>query len=171
MKIVLIIALLLLIPGCSNKQDASQSVSKKPSNKPPTEETSPVNTKKESSPILISTPPIFASVFKSFKLAGSATAHEGELRWQILGPNEKLLLSGPIKVTCGAPCRGKFNTAVDVRKVPAGQYELHVFQPPVSDDDPLRVNDTITPITITTGPVDNFPPADAPPPGGAPATS
>jgi hypothetical protein len=43
-----------------------------------------------------------------------------------------------------------------------------VWAPPVADDDPPRVHDTMVPITVTAEPVAGSPDADATPPGGVP---
>ncbi|MCB0880217.1 MAG: Gmad2 immunoglobulin-like domain-containing protein [Thermoleophilia bacterium] len=121
-------------------------------------------------PIVVESPKPFASVYRSFTLSGTAVANEGTLRWQILDASGKPLAQGTITASCGGPCRGDFSTKVNVAKVTPGSWELHVFEPPTADDDPARRNDTIVPITITTGPIDSSDPAaDAPPPGGVPA--
>lgn len=121
-------------------------------------------------PIMVESPKPFASVYRSFTLSGTAVANEGTLRWQILDASGKPLAQGTITASCGGPCRGDFSTKVNVAKVTPGSWELHVFEPPTADDDPARRNDTIVPITITTGPIDSSDPAaDAPPPGGVPA--
>lgn len=118
-------------------------------------------------PIEVIAPPTFSSVHRSFVLRGTAQVHEGELRWAILDADLEALASGRMMASCGAPCRGKFSTRVDVSKVPVGSWELHVFAPPVADSDPPRVHDVILPITVVANPVDQ-PAADAPPPGGVP---
>lgn len=119
-------------------------------------------------PIEVIAPPTFSSVHRSFVLRGTAQVHEGELRWAILDADLEALASGRMMASCGAPCRGKFSTRVDVSKVPVGSWELHVFAPPVADGDPPRVHDVILPITVAANPVDQ-PAADAPPPGGVPS--
>lgn len=119
-------------------------------------------------PIQVETPKTFASVHESFELSGTAVAHEGELRWAILDAALRPMASGSMTASCGAPCRGDFSTTVKLAKVPVGSWEMRVFQPPVADDDPERVNDTIIPITVTAHPVGDQPAADAPPPGGVP---
>lgn len=118
-------------------------------------------------PIQVVAPATFTSVHRSFVLRGTAQVVEGELRWAILDASLEPLASGRMTASCGAPCRGGFSTRVDVSKVPVGSWELHVFAPPVADDDPPRVHDVIIPITVVAKPVDQ-PPADAPPPGGVP---
>lgn len=119
-------------------------------------------------PIQVLAPPTFSSVHRSFVLRGTAQVHEGELRWSILDADLEPLATGRMTATCGAPCRGGFSTRVDVSKVPVGSWELHVYAPPVADDDPPRMHDVILPITVVAKPVDQ-PAADAPPPGGVPA--
>lgn len=118
-------------------------------------------------PIQVLAPPAFSSVHRSFVLRGTAQVIEGELRWSILDAALEPLASGRMAASCGAPCRGEFSTRVDIRRVPLGSWELHVFAPPVGDDDPPRVHDVILPITVVAKPVDQ-PAADAPPPGGVP---
>lgn len=134
----------------------------------PTDDAAPPDGRPET-PIMIESPATFASVHGSFELAGTAIAHEGELRWEILDEHLKPMASGPIEVSCGAPCRGNFSTTIKLDEVPVGSWELHVFQPPIADEDEPRVNDTILPITVTPKPVDDQPAADAPPPGGVPS--
>jgi hypothetical protein len=96
---------------------------------------------------------------------------EGAVAWQILDASDEPLASGTAQASCGAPCRGRFSTRIDVSKVEPGSWELHVFQPPVSGKEPPRLHDFIVPITITTGPIDpDDPGPDAPPPGGAPTS-
>lgn len=119
-------------------------------------------------PITITSPKPFASVHGTLRLTGTTLAHEGDLRWAILDASLEPMRSGSMTASCGAPCRGRFATTIPLASVPVGSWELHVWQPPVADEDPERVHDTMVPITITEFPVDDQPAVDAPPPGGAP---
>lgn len=119
-------------------------------------------------PIQVTSPTSLAYVSGSFVLAGSAQVFEGALQWAILDARLKPMVQGRMTATCGAPCRGKFRTRIALAKVPVGSWELHVWAPPVADDDPARVHDTMTPITVTAQPVDGSPDPGATPPGGVP---
>lgn len=119
-------------------------------------------------PIQVTSPAPLAYVNDSFLLTGSAQVFEGTLRWQILDEQLRPQRQGTITATCGAPCRGTFRSRIPLRGVQVGSWELHVFAPPVADDDPPRVHDVMVPITVTDEPVAGAPDADAQPPGGVP---
>ncbi|MCW2921092.1 MAG: Immunoglobulin-like domain of bacterial spore germination [Thermoleophilia bacterium] len=119
-------------------------------------------------PIQVTSPTSLAYVSGSFVLAGSAQVTEGALQWAILDADLKPMTQGRMTASCGAPCRGKFRARIPLAKVPVGSWELHVWTPPVADDDPPRVHDTMTPITVTAKPVTGAPDPGATPPGGVP---
>jgi hypothetical protein len=119
-------------------------------------------------PIQVTAPASFANLYGSFVLAGTAKVFEGDLRWAILDAAQKPMAQGRMTATCGGPCRGDFRTRVSLRGVKVGSWELHVWAPPVADDDPERMHDTMVPITVTAQPVTDVPPPDALPPGGVP---
>ncbi len=120
-------------------------------------------------PIQVTSPEALGYVTGSFVLAGTAQVFEGALQWAILDANLKPMTQGRMTASCGAPCRGKFRARIPLAKVPVGSWELHVWAPPVADDDPPRVHDTMTPITVTAEPVEGAPEPGAIPPGGVPA--
>ncbi len=119
-------------------------------------------------PIQVTSPTPLAYVSDSFVLTGSAQVFEGTLRWQILDEQLRPQRQGTITASCGAPCRGTFRARIPLRGVKIGSWELHVFAPPVADDDPDRVHDTMIPITVTEEPVEGAPDAGDTPPGGVP---
>lgn len=119
-------------------------------------------------PIRITSPTPLSYVSDSFVLTGSARVVEGELRWAILDARLEPMAQGRMTATCGAPCRGSFRTRIPLSNVAIGSWELHVWTPPVDDDDPDRLHDTMVPITVTDEPVEGTPDAGAEPPGGVP---
>ncbi len=160
-----IVAACMLAAGCGSDEPDEDSTSTTKTTR--TDATDPGDDQ-DLPPIQVTSPKSFQSVYRSFTLEGTAAVHEGTIAWQILDADLKPMLVGYTTASCGAPCRGDFSAEIDVRDVKAGSWELHVFQQPVADDDPERVHDTLVPITITTGPVDDQPDPDAPPPGGVP---
>lgn len=161
----------IMLAGCNGDARTSSSSTDADTSKAtssPTESTDTGDDQREQFPIEITEPATFSSVHGSFRLAGTATVFEGTLAWQILDEQLKPMKHGTMTASCGGPCRGTFSTTIDLAGVKPGSWELHVFAPPVADDDPPRVHDTILPITVTTAPVGDQPAADAPPPGGTP---
>jgi hypothetical protein len=170
----LLVAVVVMLPGCSgeSKPAAQSSESTTPTAADETDDSDAVS---KDSPegrsqleIEIAEPVPFSSVHGSFRLVGTASVYEGALAWQILDESLKPMKRGMMTASCGAPCRGRYSTTVNLQGVEPGSWELHVFAPPVGPNDPPRMHDTILPITVTTGPVGDAPPADAPPPGGVP---
>lgn len=119
-------------------------------------------------PIHVETPTPLSYVSGSFVLSGTAQVFEGALQWAILDARLKPMVQGRMTASCGAPCRGKFRVRIPLAKVAIGSWELHVWAPPVADDDPDRVHDTMVPITVTDEPVQGAPDAGDIPPGGVP---
>ena len=167
LMLVLLAAMLLLVSGCGSDDDSDSGADDAKATTTTTEDGGGTDDE-DLPPIQITSPKTFQSVYGSFELAGTAAVHEGTVAWQILDADLQPMLTGFTTASCGAPCRGDFSTKVDVTDVAAGSWEMHVYQPQVADDDPSRMHDVIVPITITTGPIEDQPDADAPPPGGVP---
>jgi hypothetical protein len=167
-------ACVLLVAGCGEGTDdgtRDRSPAKDAAEPATTTEATTPEPDAAKLPIIVTSPSGFQSVHRAFTLKGTATVFEGAVAWQILDASDEPLAAGTAQASCGTPCSGTFSTKVDVSKVEPGSWELHVFQPPVADDDPPRLHDFIVPITITTGPIDpDDPGPDAPPPGGAPTS-
>jgi len=183
LRLLLILgALVLLVAGCGSDdgggdgdsssdqaRDASTSTTTTAEDEPaePTGVPEPVP-EGELPPIVVTSPQPLGYVSGAFVLTGSAQVTEGALRWAILDAKLKPMATGAFDASCGAPCRGTFRTRVPLRDVAIGSWELHVWTPPVADDDPQRVHDTMVPITVTAEPVQGTPPPGAEPPGGVP---
>lgn len=170
----------LLAAGCGSDDDPKQRSTKQTKTTKtttttttdddegdPTELPDPVP-EGELPPIQVTSPTSLAYVSRSFVLAGTAQVFEGALQWAILDAKLKPMVQGRMTASCGAPCRGKFRTRIALTKVPVGSWELHVWAPPVADDDPPRPHDTMTPITVTAEPVEGAPDPGDVPPGGVP---
>jgi hypothetical protein len=185
---VVLLLLALLLAGCGGDDGESSSTSDSSSrteDSATTEEPAdaddgdaddsavteePFDPDTELPPIQVSSPASFANLYRSFVLAGTAQVFEGDLRWAIYDASRKPMAQGRMTATCGGPCRGDFRTRVSLRGVKVGSWELHVWAPPVADDDPEHMHDTMVPIVVTARPVADVPPPDAPPPGGVPET-
>ncbi len=107
--------------------------------------------------IQVRSPAPLSYVSGAFVLAGTAQVFEGDLRWAILDSSLEPMVQGRMTASCGAPCRGTFRARIPLRGVELGSWELHVWAPPVDDDDPARMHDTMVPITVTDQPVESVP--------------
>lgn len=183
--LLLVLALMMVLGGCGNDEDPATNGTNTsadagdvtttgrddatdPAQPTPLPEPTPEG---ELPPIQVTSPAQFANLYRSFVLAGTASVFEGTLRWAILDAKLKPMISGTTTATCGGPCRGKFRVRVPIANVPVGSWELHVWQPPVADDDPERVHDVMVPITVTATRVTDAPPPGTMPPGGEPPNS
>lgn len=178
-RVALVLLVALVACGCGSTDDAAgddrderspdpaktQTTEDEPAD--PTDVPAPVPDG-EQPPIVVTSPESLGYVSGSFILEGTAQVFEGDLRWAILDAKLKPMAQGSFAASCGAPCRGKFRIRVPLRTVEVGSWELHVWAPPVADDDPARVHDTMIPITVTAEPVQGTPAPGETPPGGVP---
>jgi hypothetical protein len=140
------------IAGCGDSNSAKKSgTATKPATTPATTTSSPTPPTTDSTkpPIAITKPAPLDIVVGSTILEGTATATEGLLNWELVSNTKGVVDTGSLNVSCGAPCRGKFHSKISLPKksVPAGNYELHVFEPS-ADDSNTRLHETLVPITV-----------------------
>ncbi len=162
--LMLVACTLVLASGCGSDDASTKAASDREAVTTAPETPDPGLEPEAVPAIIVESPSMLASVHGSFTLSGTAKVHEGTIAWVILDASGKPLAQGVTTASCGAPCRGKFSTKVNVAKVRPGSWELHVYRPPVDDSDPARGDDTMVPITITSEPIDaNTPGVDAQP--------
>lgn len=114
--------------------------------------------------ISIGEPSPFATVTRTFVLAGTATTTEGALQWELrVGAGEPPVTTGRMTASCGAPCRGQYRTTVRAPRARPGSYELVVWE--TSAEDGRRLGETFVPVTVVAQRDPGAPPSDTPPPG------
>ena len=87
----------------------------------------------------LDSPPALEELAGSFMLTGTAVATEGAVSWELLEVQVRVLRSGVITASCGAPCRGTFNKRISLKGVAVGNYFLQIYEASAKDGTKLHI--------------------------------